>query len=414
MKIAIIHSGGSVGAWRWLYSLVSKIKEYYKDTEISIFYQKTPGDTQDLFKSLEKLDVSMTLIPPQIIFRKKKLFHVKFLDNIYNKLRKIKKTRSLFYTDFDLSEQVNQHDLLFVTWDYDVEKLNLKVPLFYIQHDFIFSHFFGLHCINVYDKNFYQSGKNLVGHAVKKGATFIASSHYVASELKRVFPEYKKPELVVYGAAINDVDKLPADKCKEILDKYDIHNEYIILPTNNMHHKNMEEMLTAYYYVKQKYPHLKLIIIGYGTEGIYVQCNSPYYCDHIEDDQPYDIKSLGLVSDEELIALIQSAKLLVNVSLCEAACGSGVDAWQLGTPTAISDLPCYQEQVKALGVKTLFFNPKNSEDIAQKVLTLLDHPDLAKKNAAESYKALKTVYTKKDMADGYMKIFQEALKEKRQ
>jgi glycosyltransferase involved in cell wall biosynthesis len=311
-----------------------------------------------------------------------------------------------------INRLVNQHDLLFATWDFDVNIFDLKIPLCYIQHDFIFTHFFGLHCFNEYSYDNYLIKKKLVEHAIQKNATFIASSQFVVDELRRSFPACKNSAHVVYHAFMSDKKPLSAKLCQQILNKFDIHHEYIILPTNSIHHKNMSEMLGAYYYIKKKYPDIKLIIVGIDTDGIYVQCNSPYYCDHIDKDQVYDIKSLGLVSNEELTALIQSAKVLVNVSLCEAACCSGLDAWHLKTPTAISDIPCYKEQVKRLGVKTEFFNPKNSEDIAAKVLHLLDNPELANKNVEISAEALKNNYNEKNMADNYVEVFLKAINDR--
>ena len=402
MKILIINNGSSLGGWRWLRYVVVAIKTHYPETQIQLFLNNniTSVVNNDDYFTKHGIKIFKLISPPSPKKRSivsKAFMQVKFF--IRNKFF-IKKTAQL----------INESDLVFFTWNYTNNELisKINVPIFYIQHDFIFSHFFGLHCGNNYNKLWYNYFKNNVKQMIEKNATFIGSSQHVMNELKRLFPEYKKDDNVVYIAGLNDKDVSEGQKI-DLLKKLEINFDYCLYCTNDMHHKNMQAVLGAFYYVKQKYPNIKLIITGHGTNGIRVQVNCPHYCDHIEDENPnFDIKSLGLVSDEELLALMKGAKMLVNCSLDEAACGSGLDAWQMGCPTAISNIPCYLQQVEHLGVKTEFFNPKNCEDIANKMLFLLDNPEIAKQNAQDSKLALEK-YTSKDVADEYMKIFEKVL-----
>ena len=411
MKIAVINDSSSLGGLRYLTHVLGSIKKYYPDTEIKIFLQNNINiDCQKYFGKYG-IDVCDARREFNILRRFKKY---KKKNSIKNKiklllLKKIKYKRMQKFVN-----DINSFDLVFFTWisdglNTDILKY-IDVPIFCIQHDFIFSHFFGLHVTNTYINAWYRDVKNTLKCFINRGATFIGSSQYVIDELKRVFPEYKKGNNVVYLSALNDTKSVETSRQNEILKKFGIDFDFIFYPTNNMHHKNMEEVLSGYYYVKQKYPNIKLIICGFATDGIRVQINTPYYCDHIEENEDYDIKSLGLVSNEELITLIQKAKLLVNASLCEAACGSGLDAWQLGCPTAISDIPCYKQQVEKLGVKTEFFDPKCAKDIGNAMLRILDNPELAKNNSEISKQALEKHYTKKDVADGYMRIFNSVKK----
>ncbi len=403
MKIAVILNSGSVGGWRWAYSVFSILKKFYEDNEITIFYKKNNALPSDILKKIQQCNITIVEIP-ELEFIRRKFFRIKIIDNIINHIRKNKGKKNYK----KLKQSINENfDIAYNVWPYGCEPIKLDIPSFFIPHDFIFTHFFGFHVGNIYNYNWFKSTRDSLKKFLDYGYVPCVTSNFIKSEFYNTFPEYNGKIHKVMTLLNNDTTRLPAAKCLKILNKFNIKNEYILYPTNNMHHKNMEEAMTAYYYVKQKYPNLKMIIIGCGTEGVCVKMNSPYYADHIDNDKDYDIKSLGLVSDEELQALMIKSKLVLNTSLCEAACGSGVDAWSLGVPTAISDIPCYREQVEIYGVKTEFFDPKNSKDIASAILRILDNPKQALDNAQKSKEALNSVYTQKDMADNYMSVFKK-------
>ena len=396
MKIAVIHNEGSVGSWRWVCAVFGAVKKYYPETKITVFCRKNVACPKDIMNVMQDLGFTIS----EVNFKKMKFINKKH-NNIFAKLiDRFKRRKERQFID-----TVNKNfDLAFNTWFYDTEVINFDIPYF------IFTHYFGHHVGNVYNRSWWKDVRDRLQRYFHAGAIPCVTTNYVANELRRTFPEYSGDIHQVSVVVNNNMKQLSQPDVNKIMSGFEIKDDYILLATNNMHHKNSHAALTAYYYVKQKYPNLKMIIVGYGTDGVRVKMNCPYYADHVEENDDYDIKSLGLVSDLEINALIQNAKILLNVSLCEAACGSGMDAWFLGTPTAISDIPPYKEQVETLGVKTEFFNPKNSEDIAQSLLKLLDNQEYAKDNVRKSKEALKTVYTEKDMADNYMAVFKKYVK----
>ena len=410
MKIAVIHDSGSVGSWRWVSSVFGAIKKYYPETKITVFYKKNSALPEGVLKSLSNANLIIKSVNlSNLKLSKSKITHIKFIDNcLYALIKPIYRCFSKAQLTF-LKKQISKYDIVFNSWFYSLDALKFETNCFFIPHDFIFTHFFGLHCGNVYSSKFFTDTRTRLEKYLSYGYVPCVATNYIKHELKKTFPEYTGTIHQIEVIPENGMRPLNDAECATILKKFDIETDYILMPTNNMPHKNMEEGMTAYYYVKQKYPHLKMIIIGFGTDGIRVQMNLPYYADHVSAGEAYDIKSLGLVSDFELNALLLKAKLVLNVSLCEAACGSGLDAWYLGVPTAISDIPPYTEQVETLGVKTEFFNPKNSESIAAAILKLLDNPEQAKENARISYNAVRTKYTAKDMADAYMKVFENTI-----
>ena len=149
-----------------------------------------------------------------------------------------------------------------------------------------------------------------------------------------------------------------------------------------------------------------MIIAGHGTEGIRANANFPWYLDHVDNDA--HVVSLGLRTNSEVKALIQGAQLVINGSVYEAGNGSGLDAWALGTPVAMSAIPAFIEHMRRLGVRAETFNPRCCYEIGQAIVRILEAPVLANINAQHSKRAMEQ-YTWLDVANHYSLIFDKLL-----
>ena len=161
------------------------------------------------------------------------------------------------------------------------------------------------------------------------------------------------------------------------------------------------------YYVKQKYPDIKLVISGYRNQNILGKIKCPYYMDHTDNENDWDIKGIGLLPDNDFSAVLQGARMCINASLCEAGAGSALDAWEMGIPMVMSDIPSFKNQIDFLGTKAEMFDPRNSHDIARAILKLLDNPDIAKEKAEISQKAMER-YSWEIVAQQYIDIFERS------
>lgn len=403
MNIAIIHNKSSVGGYHFLVALVCGLEKYHPNIKISIFCK-----VKNSVFNLNRLNPYLIDIPTS--FERKKYFHLKILDNAINHFRKMYfKTK---YNNF-IKNINTRFDIAFYTWFYGMNQpYNLKIPTFFIIHDLIVTHFFGLHQKQVYSYSESNSLKQLILKFINYGCIPCFATEFVRQDFLKHFPHYNGKTYVVLSHFIKREEVEPYIY-KDILKKYDMPKDYIIYPTNDMLHKNMGQALGGYFIAKQKHPNLKMIIVGYNTKAIRAKMDNQYYATHVDETQDYDIKSFGLVDDMILSILIKNAKLLLNTSLCEAACGSGIDAWGLGTPTAISDIPSYKEQVEKLGVKTEFFNPRQADDIGKAILNILDNPSKAQENAKYSYDIMVSQSCEKNLVDNYVRIFKECLVDSR-
>ena len=418
MKIAIINQSASTGGWRYLYLLIKNMKEIKSDLDITIYVSFIKGVEE--VEKLKEIDVKLKEIEYSVevpkIFKEKNKFKAKIFNFIYNNIRKkifnLQKIKTQIFKK-NYWNDLKSFDCIFYSWPYDIEcPLGLNIPIFFIPHDFIFTHFFGMHSIHSYTREWYIKQKKLLNVFIKNGNA-IVSSPYIARELDRTFPEYKnhykKDVDIVFLSSFNEYEELKQNEINEVLKKYDIKDDYILYANNWALHKNMQIVIGAYYLVKQKYPNIKLIITGYGTEGIYCQCNTPYYLDHIDENEKYDVKSLGILSNKEFSAVLQGSKMVINSSLCEAGSGNGVDAWNLGVPVVMSGIESFKEQIEFLGVKAELFDPRNSTDVARAILEILDNPEKAKKNAEISKEKIKE-YSWEKIAKQYINIFERGIK----
>jgi|GEM_PF-778772 len=418
MKLVIINQHASTGGWRYLYMLVKNIKKIRKDFDITIIsslvqYQEDVEVFKDLDVKVKNFpELTAKNVNPADGFKEKKLFHIRYFDKMYNKIRRhfYKKRRKKIKKE-SIEQYLQQFDCIFYNWPYDINFIKTNKPVFFIPHDFIFTHFFGFHSGNAYNRNWWIRQKKQIQQFVDYGAKPIVSSQYIADEYNRVFPTSEKKPSVVYLSTFNEYEQLSKEEINSVLNKYGISNDYILYANNWALHKNMQPVLGAYYQVKQKYPNIKLIVTGYGTKDMRCVCNTPYYFDHVEDNEEFDSIGLGQLPDKEFSAILQGAKMVINSSLCEAGSGSGVDAWNCKIPLVFSSIPPFLQQLEVLGTKAKTFDPRNSDSIAQAILSVLDNPEEAKKDAEISYEAL-SKYTWEDVARQYIEIFENNMPSK--
>lgn len=420
MKIAVINQCASVGGWRYLYKLLLAMKNLEPSLQITVFKKEKDSEGDCSFETEKLLKIGIEFdfldIKNEIKeFRKKDKFKNHFLNKMYNKIRKkIFKIQNKnnknnnSNINRNLEDKIEDFDLVFYSWPYGVECINTKKPIFFIPHDFIYTHSFGFDGIGIYDKGMWKANLYYQEKFVNNKAIPIVSSDYIKDEFNRTFPNAKNKPNVVYLSTLSDYVKKEQREIDKFLKAKKINDNYVLFASNNMPHKNLGNVIGAWYYVKQKYPNLKLIISGSGNNNILGKVNTPYYMDHTDNESDYDIKSLGLLNNEEFSMLMQGSKMVINASLCEAGNGSGVDAWALGVPVTMSEIEPFRNQIDCLGVKAELFDPRNSKDIARAVIELLDNPIKAKENAEISKKALEK-YTWNDIAEKYLEIFRNGV-----
>ena len=128
--------------------------------------------------------------------------------------------------------------------------------------------------------------------------------------------------------------------------------------------------------IRKKNKSIKLVFTGPGTEIL----NGIYLNNQLQlQKKNQSIYGLGHIENDEIDYLIKKAKIVINCSLYEPGNGSGLDAWKIGTPVAMSNIPAFKEHIKYLGVIAQIFDPLDASDISKKLNKILKY----KKNVKE-------------------------------
>lgn len=144
-------------------------------------------------------------------------------------------------------------------------------------------------------------------------------------------------------------------------------------------HKNLIRLIRAFSRIKQKYPNLKLLIIG-KPDGNYV----PEIIKEItQNDLVSEVLLMDEVSEKELIKYYQNAKVFVLPSLQEGFGLTILEALACGTPVAASQITSIPE---VLGDAGLYFNPNDVQDIARNIELLLGDKSLKNELIQKGYK----------------------------
>jgi glycosyltransferase involved in cell wall biosynthesis len=127
--------------------------------------------------------------------------------------------------------------------------------------------------------------------------------------------------------------------------------------------KNFEGLIRAWEFLGPK--EFELVIAGKSNERIFKTSQS---------SAKGDVKWLGYVSDGELRGLYESASLFVYPSFYEGFGLPPMEAMSCGCPVLVADSSALPE---SCGDGALYCDPYSSNDIAEKVSTILERPDLA-------------------------------------
>jgi glycosyltransferase involved in cell wall biosynthesis len=225
----------------------------------------------------------------------------------------------------------------------------------------------------------------------------------MADEIARFYPS-SKPTPVVRLAPFASARPLDQPNAAAIVAGFGIDYPYLLCPTHLPVHKNLGPLIAGVAILRDKFPHLRLVLTGVGTQAATGRATA---IGTVRDDGSPDVIGLGYVTNTQIDSLIECASVVVNPSLYEAGNGSGLDAWSRGTPVAMSDIPAFAEHLTALGVSAALFDPRSPNDIAAKIGEILENEPRWRGLAHTSREALRTL-TWDGVARGYLDVFDAA------
>jgi glycosyltransferase involved in cell wall biosynthesis len=405
MKIAVIdHVGNPGGGSRVARALLPALKRVRPHTSITFFGNphSIKREKQDeIFKAhgIGIHPLASTKLAGRDLFNIQGSRHV--VNLFQRKFAEVLSSASFYLSGAvhkELESLVTDFDIAFFIWPFHLKCPELNCPMAGIFHDFNYKYFF--------------SGQVMVPWVLEllnrempvwlSRATPIVSTEFMRGELQKFYPEFGHKTKVVPVAPTSHMSAIDKVMAKEIVKRRGIEQQYILCPTNICSHKNAGPLVAAFSELKKKYPDLLLVFTGLGTEVI----DGRACAVGVERGcEPKDVHGLGYVTNEEIDALIQCARVVVNPSLYEGGNVPGFDAWERGTPVAMSKIPPFEEHVSVHKVHAEFFNPRSPEEIAEAIDRILSNPEQMKRIALQSKEAI-SHFTWERAAEGYLKVFE--------
>jgi len=316
---------------------------------------------------------------------------------------------------------------------------HFNVPLFYRRkfiatiHDLIISHYPSSRSTTlnplIYNiKLFFY--RLIVKSTARRAVRIIAVTDYTKNDIVKFLDVPDKKITTVYEG----VDLPPTSSGGwEILDRLGISGDFLLYVGSAYPHKNLEKLIDAYYLVGKKYPFLQLVLVGKNNffyerlkefvakESVAVKNGLKDYpvgfkannkildVEGTKETQPAGsvIKRIifsGYLNDQDLVAVYQAAKLYVFPSLIEGFGLPPLEAQSYGIPVVSSNATCLPE---VLGDSVVYFNPHSAEDMAEKILSVLDSDDLRRQLIAKGTENVKRYSWEKmgrEILENYKKI----------
>jgi len=207
----------------------------------------------------------------------------------------------------------------------------------------------------------------VISSALKRARKIIAVSDYTKKDILKYFKIRPEKIEVIYEGAPNqmaDIGRRPS-------------KPYLLYVGNAYPHKNLERLILAFEKLSKEMT-LKLILVG-EIDYFYRRLKKQFA--HLEN-----VILTDFVSDEEMAALYQNASCYVFPSLCEGFGLPPLEAMAAGLPVVSSSSTCLPE---VLGRAAAYFNPKDTEEIAQRIKQVLKDKKLQEKLISLGFEKIK-------------------------
>lgn len=190
-----------------------------------------------------------------------------------------------------------------------------------------------------------------------ESAKIIAVSNYTKEDLMRTYKINPKKIRVVHEGAGEHL-KLKRGS-RQILKKYKLPKNYFLMLSTIEPRKNTNNTIKAF--KKAKIKNMDLVVAGKQNKKIF----SDY-----KTVKGKNIKYIGFVEEDDKAALIKNAKGFIYLSLFEGFGLPAAEAMYFQTPTLVSNTTSLLEIGKGYA---LLADPLNTDDIAEKMKSLLTH-----------------------------------------
>ena len=199
----------------------------------------------------------------------------------------------------------------------------------------------------------------MIPRIARSAAKVITDSEFSKSEILDLI-DIDKSAVQVIHCAVDERFSPAADKGES-----NERGKYILAVSSLDPRKNFKTVIEAFNRLDR--PNIKLVIVGASHQ---VFASAVDFDSLLDDDR---IEFTGYISDDELVDLYRKAELFVYPSLYEGFGLPPLEAMACGCPCVISDSGSLPE---VGGDATLYCDPNNVADLADKIAIVLEDSDL--------------------------------------
>jgi len=250
---------------------------------------------------------------------------------------------------------------------------HFNAPIFFRQnfsvtiHDATISFFPGRKT-GFLKKFFYQK---VFQNAVENSRQILTVSENTKKDILQIFPKISAEKILVTHLApsLEFCEISPAEKIK-IKKKFGIEKNFLFYSGNWREHKNIAGLLDALQKILKSEKNLQLVLTGDAKKY-------PEILQKIEKLNLMNfVKCVGMVEFSDLKKLFSAAEIFVFPSFYEGFGLPPLEAMAAGTPVAAAKNSSIPE---ICGPAAIFFDPRNSDEMAEKILEIWRDENLQKK-----------------------------------
>jgi glycosyltransferase involved in cell wall biosynthesis len=197
----------------------------------------------------------------------------------------------------------------------------------------------------------------------------VFSSQSALNDFNDFYPNSKNPKKVLQFAVVHP--DLQVKGINEVKLKYSIEGDYFFSPNQFWQHKNQIAIIEAAKILRDK--GIKTKVIFTGKEHDY---RNPDYTTNLKQkvvdyELENEIQFLGFIDRIDQLMLMKHAQAIIQPSLFEGWSTVVEDAKALNQTLIVSNIAVHKEQ---LADKAYFFAPTDYNELAQKIIVVMNDP----------------------------------------
>lgn len=304
-------------------------------------------------------------------------------------------------------------DIVYFCYPYFMNCPSVSAPLVATFHDFNWKEW------DTFDEPTRLKLDTQTPSWLKKSSAIVVSSHSIAADLRRFYPEYaNKARVVRLGIPGRFTESSPEDVAAT-LRRLRVPDRFVLSVGWLVRHKNQMIIFKALRVLRDKGIHLPLVLVGPNTLDLVPveKGHSNLYADEIAQFAEQNGLQLGAdyfvpgyVSDSDLQALYTNATALIAPSFYEAGSFPAREAMRVGCPVIYSRIPSFTEEYDLLEGSAWMFDPRSDGELVEAIEQILrdgEEVDAKRRRAAA---LVAHVFSWKKTVEGYFSVFDEVIR----